>query len=283
MGVSNRPMIEEGMKKKTRASSRTLGCLFWFALAVVLVAVALAVREPVLRNVRAVLGLGEPRVAAPDAGPAAGGSTGAAAPGHASPSAPSSGQHAPSAPMPSPSAAGTAAPASSAAPATPSASPASAPAVSPAAPATSTPPMRRRSARLWFAKVDDEGAIELAPVNRSLPAGDSPLRDNLVALLAGPTTGEARDGVVSFLPAGTVVRSVTVRGDIATIDFSEQFRFNTLGIDGLRAQLRQVVWAATEFPTVSRVQVLIEGKRVDYLAPEGAAVGSPLGRDSDFQ
>jgi hypothetical protein len=29
--------------------------------------------------------------------------------------------------------------------------------------------------------------------------------------------------------------------------------------------------------------VLIEGKRVDYLGPEGAAVGAPLGRDSDFQ
>jgi spore germination protein GerM len=76
---------------------------------------------------------------------------------------------------------------------------------------------------------------------------------------------------------------VTVKGDTATIDFSEQFRFNSLGIEGLRTQLRQVVWAATEFPTVSRVQVLIEGKHVDFLGPEGAAVDSPLGRDSDFQ
>jgi germination protein M len=132
-------------------------------------------------------------------------------------------------------------------------------------------------------KVDADGAIELAPVSRSLAAGDSPLRDNLAALLAGPTPAEAAGGIVSLVPAGTAVRSVTVKGDTATIDFSEQFRFNALGIEGLRAQLRQVVWAATEFPTVSRVQVLIEGKRVDYLGPEGAAVGSPLGRDSDFQ
>jgi len=132
-------------------------------------------------------------------------------------------------------------------------------------------------------KVDEEGAIELAPVSRSLPAGDSPLRDTLAALIAGPTAGEAGTGVVSLIPAGTALRSVTVKGDTATIDFSEQFRFNALGVEGLRAQLRQVVWAATEFPTVSRVQVLIEGKRVDYLGPEGAAVGSPLGRDSDFQ
>jgi spore germination protein GerM len=136
---------------------------------------------------------------------------------------------------------------------------------------------------LWFVKVNTEGAIELAPVNRSLAVGDSPLRDNLASLLAGPTATETTAGLVSLIPAGTAVRSVTMKGDLATIDFSEQFRFNALGIEGLRAQLRQVVWAATEFPTVGMVQVLIEGKRVDYLAPEGAAVGSPLGRDSDFQ
>ena len=144
-------------------------------------------------------------------------------------------------------------------------------------------PSRTRAARLWFARIDEEGAIELSPANRTLPVGDSPLRDTLAALLAGPTTAEQSAGLVSLVPSGTVVRSVTVTGDTAIIDFSEQFRFNALGVEGLRAELRQVVWAATEFPTVARVQVLIEGKRVDYLGPEGAAVGSPLGRDSAFR
>jgi spore germination protein GerM len=150
-------------------------------------------------------------------------------------------------------------------------------------PASSPRPTRTRAARLWFAKVDEDGVIELAPVARTLPVGDSPLSDNLAALLAGPTSAERTAGLVSFVPSGTVVRSVTVKGDTAVIDFNEQFRFNALGVEGLRAELRQVVWAATEFPSVSRVQVLIEGRRVDFLGPEGAAVGSPLGRDSTFQ
>jgi germination protein M len=272
-------MIKTGMKRKHHAATPALGCLFWAALAIVLVAVALAVREPVMRNVRSVLGL--PSTETPDASgrpvappSAAGGSTAPAAPSPSpagtarvrpSPSAPSTG-------------AGTTRPAAS--------SPAGAveaPAAAPRPAAVAPPPARMRAARLWFAKVDDEGAIELAPVNRSLPVGDSPLRDNLVALLAGPTAAETGAGVVSLIPAGTAVRSVTVKGDTATVDFSEQFRFNSLGVEGLRAQLRQVVWAATEFPTVNRVQVLVEGKRVDYLGPEGAAVGSPLARDSDFR
>jgi len=263
-------MIEAGMKKKKRVSSRTLGCLFWAALAVVLVAVALAVREPVVRNVRKALGLPSAEASGASreptaARPSAGGSTAPAA----SPAPPAA-----AAPPPT-----TAAP--GAAPAPVAATPAPAAASPP--PAAAPRPVRTRTARLWFVKLDDDGAIELAPVSRLLPAGDSPLGDNLAALLAGPTTAESRSGVVSLIPAGTAVRSVTVKGDTAVIDFNEQFRFNALGIEGLRAELRQVVWAATEFPTVSRVQVLIEGRRVDYLAPEGAAVGQPLGRDSDFQ
>jgi hypothetical protein len=264
MGVSNLPMIETGMKKKKRATSPTLGCLFWAALVIVLVAVALAVREPVLRNVQKVLGVqGTPAAQRPSAAP---------------PAAPGSASHATGGTL-------TTQPAASPpVAAAPSAGTGTSAPVAAAPPPAATPrPARTRTTRLWFVKVDNEGAIELAPVNRSLAVGDSPLRDNLAALLAGPTAAETGAGVVSLIPAGTAVRSVTVKGDTATIDFSEQFRFNSLGIEGLRAQLRQVIWAATEFPTVSRVQVLIEGKRVDFLGPEGAAVGSPLGRDSDFQ
>ncbi len=261
------------MKKKKRASSAGLGCLFWAALVVVLVAVALAVREPVVRNVRKLLGRTEP--GASTGQPAEPSSTEPAATQPAAQPAgqqPAAGQPAARQPASAPTTpASTAEPGSTA---TPSTSP------TPTSPAR---PARTRAARLWFAKVDEDGAIELAPVARTLPVGDSPLSDNLAALLAGPTSAERTAGLVSFVPSGTVVRSVTVKGDTAVIDFNEQFRFNALGVEGLRAELRQVVWAATEFPTVSRVQVLIEGRRVEYLGPEGAAVGSPLGRDSAFQ
>ena len=66
-----------------------------------------------------------------------------------------------------------------------------------------------------------------------------------------------------------------MRGDVAYVDFSESFRFNSLGIDGMKAQLRQVVYAATEFPTVKKVQFLIEGKKVDYLGTEGVRINEP--------
>ena len=46
------------------------------------------------------------------------------------------------------------------------------------------------------------------------------------------------------------------------------------------AQLRQVVYAATEFPSVKNVQILIEGTTVRYLGTEGMRLDAPLSRAS---
>jgi spore germination protein GerM len=137
-----------------------------------------------------------------------------------------------------------------------------------------------RKTRLFFLSVDNNGTILVKGVIRPIPQSDSPLRDALETLLKGPTSEEINLGLLTMIPEGTMLRGVTVRGDTAYIDFSESFRFNSLGIEGMKAQLRQVVYAATEFPTVKRVQFLIEGKRVDYLGTEGVSIGDPLSRSS---
>ncbi len=148
----------------------------------------------------------------------------------------------------------------------------------PAAPLPEKPLIRKT--RLFFLSVDQAGAISMKGVIRSIPQSDSPLRDALLTLLKGPTAPEINLGLLTMIPPGTGLRGVTVRGDIAYIDFSESFRFNSLGIEGMKAQLRQVVYAATEFPTVKKVQFLIEGKKVDYLGTEGVRIDQPLSRSS---
>lgn len=137
-----------------------------------------------------------------------------------------------------------------------------------------------RKARLFFVQIDAEGSLVLKSVIRTVPGGDSPLKDALQALLAGPTSEEVNMGFLSMIPTGTQLRDVIVRGDTAYVDFSDNFRFGTLGKEGLDAQVRQVVFAATEFPSVKKVQILIEGKKVQYLGPEGTRVDTPMGRDS---
>jgi germination protein M len=137
-----------------------------------------------------------------------------------------------------------------------------------------------RKTRLFFLSVDQNGTILMKGVIRPIPQSDSPLRDALETLLKGPTSQEINTGLLTMIPTGTTLRGVTVHGDIAYVDFSESFRFNSLGVEGMKAQLRQVVYAATEFPTVKRVQFLIEGKRVDYLGTEGVSIKDPLSRSS---
>jgi len=143
---------------------------------------------------------------------------------------------------------------------------------------TEKPVMRKT--RLFFLSVDQDGSITMKGVIRPIPQSDSPLKDALETLLKGPTSQEINLGLLTMIPTGTELRGVTVRDDTAYVDFSESFRFNSLGIDGMRAQLRQVVFAATEFPTVKKVQFLIEGKKVDYLGTEGVSIGEPLSRSS---
>jgi spore germination protein GerM len=127
-------------------------------------------------------------------------------------------------------------------------------------------------------RIDRDGTISRSRVTRSLPVSDSPLLDALNALLQGPAEAEARAGLRTLIPEGTRVRTAYVRDSTAYISFSEEFQFNPYGVEGWASQLRQVVWTATEFSTVKNVQILIEGRRVNYLG-EGIWIGAPVGRE----
>jgi spore germination protein GerM len=105
------------------------------------------------------------------------------------------------------------------------------------------------------------------------------LTDSLRSLIAGPSAEEERQGLRSLIPPETRLLSSIVRGNTAYISFSEDFQYNTFGVEGYAAQLRQIVWTATEFSNVKDVQILIEGRRIDYLG-ESIWIGSPLGRES---
>jgi len=132
---------------------------------------------------------------------------------------------------------------------------------------------------LYFIQRDREGALPRVRVLRALPVSGSPLLDSLKALLAGPTAGESAGGLVSLIPEGARVLRAAVKDGTAYIDMSEEFLFNTYGVQGYEGGLQQLVWTATEFPSVARVQVLIEGKIEDFLG-ESVNIGTPRNRES---
>jgi spore germination protein GerM len=100
------------------------------------------------------------------------------------------------------------------------------------------------------------------------------------SLLAGPTETEKKRGLISVIPPNSRLLSATVKDGIAYLNFNDAFQFNTYGVEGYTAQLKQIVWTATEFTTVQGIQILIEGKSPVYLGGEGIRIDKPLTRDS---
>ncbi|MEE8592017.1 MAG: GerMN domain-containing protein [Spirochaetia bacterium] len=139
---------------------------------------------------------------------------------------------------------------------------------------------KTRQSRLFFISVTEDGKITMKGVKRPVEYIDAPLTATLEALLQGPTTAEVNQGLMSLISPQTLLRTVYIMGDTAYVDFNEAFRFNSLGKEGLIAELKQVVYTATEFPTVKRVQILVEGKISKHLGPEGVVIDKPLSRDS---
>lgn len=143
----------------------------------------------------------------------------------------------------------------------------------------SPPPAQTRERTVYFTQIDRDGQILQSRVTRRLPASETPMQDALNAILAGPTAEELNRGILNLIPQNTRILSATVRGSTAYISFSEDFLFNTFGVEGYVAQLRQIVWTVTEFPNVNDVQILVDGRRLDYLG-EGIWIGSPINRQS---
>ena len=140
-------------------------------------------------------------------------------------------------------------------------------------------PVETRERVVYFTQVERDGQILQSRVTRRLPVSDSPMQDSLNAMLTGPTADEINRGILNFIPQNTRILSAAIHGSTAYINFSEDFLFNTFGVEGYVAQLRQIVWTVTEFSNVQDVQFLIEGRVHNYLG-EGIYIGSPISRQS---
>ena len=131
---------------------------------------------------------------------------------------------------------------------------------------------------VYLMRVDSAGTILWTPVKRDLPVSNSPLQDALEELMRGPSVSEEKQGLITLIPANTRILNTFVRGSTAYISFNEDFLFNTYGVEGYAGQRKQIVLTATEFSNVKDVQILIDGKPVEYLG-ENVWIGSPISRN----
>jgi spore germination protein GerM len=150
--------------------------------------------------------------------------------------------------------------------------------VQPDPPVEDAAEQRRRTA-IYFIRVTDDGRILAEEATRTVTFRDAPLTATIEALLAGPNADDLTAGYLSLIPQDTQLISARVENSIAFLNFNEAFRFNTMGLEGYMAQMQQVVLTATQFSTVDAVQILINGRRLEYLGGDGIYIAEPLTAD----
>lgn len=123
----------------------------------------------------------------------------------------------------------------------------------------------------------------LVPVRRTVEETTGPAQRALEVLLEGPTEEETRAGVSSAIPDGTRLLGVSVDDGLAVVDLSGDFEVGG-GTFSQRARLAQLVYTVTRLPTVDRVELRLDGRRVDVFSSEGIVIDGPSSREdfSDF-
>lgn len=97
--------------------------------------------------------------------------------------------------------------------------------------------------------------LATAPTVNILPA--TPAQDALNALVARPD---------SPLPTGTKLLSVRIADGLARVNFSHELRDNFAGGDsGETRTVNAILSTLGKFPTIRRVQLLVQGNPVDSL------------------
>lgn len=118
----------------------------------------------------------------------------------------------------------------------------------------------------------------LVAVHREIAATAAVGRASIEALLAGPDPAEVHAGLVSEVPAGTVLLDLDISQGVATVDLSGDFEAGG-GTASMTARLAQLVYTITQFPSVDVVSLRLDGRPVSIFSGEGLVLDTPVGRD----
>ena len=101
-------------------------------------------------------------------------------------------------------------------------------------------------------------------------------QEKYTAAMESLLEGTKEKGQTNIIPKQTKLRSVKVENGTATVDFTGDLRkdFETMLVGS-------VVDTLTEFPEVKKVQILIDGKKVESLSGH-MDLSQPMGRMADL-
>jgi spore germination protein GerM len=96
----------------------------------------------------------------------------------------------------------------------------------------------------------------------------------LTALIAGPTSAEASQGITSALPTDLKVTSIALVGSTVTLNFNTAF--GKINGSAETQAVGQVVLTTTDQPQISAVSFQIDSKPISVPTSSGVVTSAPV-------
>lgn len=163
-------------------------------------------------------------------------------------------------------------------------SPTSRPESTPTDDATTTPVKssdeESTTVELWYSITTGQGE-GLVVVYRDIPSTPRIGAATLRTWLDGPTSQERAAGIHDVIPEGTELLGLDIQGGTAIVDLSSEFERTGMGSSGEFLLLEELAWTITQFPTVDRALLKIDGEFKDYYMGHGIIIDEshPLERN----
>ena len=141
---------------------------------------------------------------------------------------------------------------------------------------TNNPELKRVEIVVYRKKKN--GEMNLVPEKVKYAMGKkTPAEAALDALV---NTDPVAKTLTNLFPSGTKIRSVTVKGDTARVDFNQAFAAKGQGSYGEYMMVNAVVCTLTEIPEIKKVKFLVDGKDIDTISGH-MDLTEPLTRNPD--
>lgn len=125
---------------------------------------------------------------------------------------------------------------------------------------------------------DEYGFV--VPVNTKIPWEEGIAKATLRSMVAGSETEKriAQSGLHGVIPEGTEIRGMSIKDGLCRVDFSKNI-LNTSSLEQEENMISAITYALTEFPTIDRVELLVEGQALSSL-PNGYAINKGFEREN---
>ena len=137
----------------------------------------------------------------------------------------------------------------------------------------------KTTVQVWFVEPGRDATPQLLLHHVEIPATQAVGRAAIEQLLRGvPGDLAARSAAMTIVPEDTELLGLTIEGGTARVDFNRAFEITGMGTSSDGYQIPQVVYTLTQFPTVKRVEFLLEGEPVEVIGGHGIMLDGPQTR-----